>query len=158
MKLYEIAQEIENLIDEDTGEITNFELFEALNVAKTEKIHNIALYLKNSRAEEKAIKEEIGKLQKRAKQLELKNENLKNYLSFFTQGKKYTFPNVTLSTRNYEKIEVNDKYFINWALENAKDLLRFSDPQPNKIKIGEILKDKKIPFVEKIKTSSLIVR
>ena len=45
--LYEINEEIKNTIDLETGEIVDFEAFEKLQMERTEKLENIALWYKN---------------------------------------------------------------------------------------------------------------
>ena len=43
MKLFEINEELENLIDFSTGEITDIEAFENLKMERQDKLQNIAL-------------------------------------------------------------------------------------------------------------------
>ena len=58
MNIYEIEQAITDLVDPETGEITDFEALDALSMARDEKIENVALWTKNLNAEAKAIREE----------------------------------------------------------------------------------------------------
>ena len=45
--LYEINEAIMNTIDLETGEITDFDKFEALQMERNEKLENIALWVNN---------------------------------------------------------------------------------------------------------------
>ena len=68
MTLYEInaaLEAFESEVDEDTGEILNYDKLAELNMAKDEKRENIALYIKNLTAEAKAIREEEKALAER---------------------------------------------------------------------------------------------
>ena len=58
MNIYEIDNAMFSLIDEETGEIKDYEAFEELQMQKEEKIENTALWYKNLVAESKAIREE----------------------------------------------------------------------------------------------------
>ena len=83
--LYEIDSKIKELIDYDTGEVSDPAMFIMLNMEKDEKIHNMALGFKNLTAEAKAISEEIVKLEKRKKTAENKARTLKEYIDFFSE-------------------------------------------------------------------------
>ena len=54
--LYEIDTEILNCIDLDTGEILDVERLNALQVEKSKKIENVALYIKELKAENNTLK------------------------------------------------------------------------------------------------------
>ena len=62
-KLYEIRADIEDCIlnatDPETGELVDTEQLDKLMVEHDTKIENVALYIKDSRAEAAAIKAEI---------------------------------------------------------------------------------------------------
>ena len=96
-KLYEIEQDIANLIevgadrfvDGETGEIISKEDFDALQMEWSAKVEGIALGYKNEDAEAKAIKEEIDKLTERMKRHQKKAEGYKNFLAMVLDGKKF---------------------------------------------------------------------
>ena len=81
MNLYEIKQEFEKAIEEcvdmETGEIINPTRLDELNMVLTDKRENVALYIKNLSAEEKAIDEEAKNLTNRKRVLNNKVEGLK---------------------------------------------------------------------------------
>lgn len=61
MTLYEIEAQIlecASEVDEETGEILDIEKLEALEIEKEKKQENIALWIKNLRAEKEAVKSE----------------------------------------------------------------------------------------------------
>ena len=73
--LYELTAQIENFeleVDEETGEITNLDELDALQMERDEKIENIALWVKNLTADAAAIKAEAQNLTKRQKAAENK--------------------------------------------------------------------------------------
>lgn len=96
-KLYEIEQDIANLIELDadrfvdgaTGEIISKADFDALQMEWSEKIEGIALGYKNEDAEAKAIKAEIDTLTERMNRHKKKAEGYKNFLAMVLDGKKF---------------------------------------------------------------------
>lgn len=69
MTLYEINKQIVDAVeygcDSETGEIIDASALDALKIARDEKHENIALLIKDLRAQEKAIAEEEAALHKR---------------------------------------------------------------------------------------------
>jgi hypothetical protein len=90
MNLYQIEQEMLKCVDEETGDVVDFDRLNSLEMERDVKISNIAGWIKDLDAEEKAIGEEINKLQARKKADGNKKESLKKYLSDFLNGAKYT--------------------------------------------------------------------
>ena len=138
MNIYEIDNAMFSLIDEETGEIKDYEAFEELQMQKEEKIENVALWYKNLIAESKAIREEEKALAERRKSLENKAEQLKDYVSRALQGNKFATPKVAISYRKSTAVEVDDE-FIDYAMKNNSDLLTYKQPEPNKAVIKEML-------------------
>ena len=88
MNIYEINKAIENIledgfsVDEETGEILFDESdLNALNAEISEKIENVACYIKNLTADILALKEEERNLNARRKQKERKVDSLKGYIN-----------------------------------------------------------------------------
>lgn len=85
LSLYEIDSRIQSIIDrlydtvDENGEVgeIDFTELEQLQEDRKTKLENIALYIKNTEAEAKAIKEEEDKLSKRRKSLENRAERLR---------------------------------------------------------------------------------
>jgi len=109
MKLYEIMQEIEGLIDSESGEILDFEKFEQLKIDRDIKIENIALWIKNLEAEAIAVTNERKSLQDREKSLNGKVEKLKEYLIFILQGNKFSTGKVAISYRKSVGLSIADE-------------------------------------------------
>ena len=82
MKLYEIDQAILDCIDAETGDIVNAEMLDKLTMERDAKIENIALWIKDLKAEAEALKAEKMAFAERQKVAENKAESLKNYLAY----------------------------------------------------------------------------
>ena len=139
MKLYEIDQQIENLIDTETGEILDFAAFEALQMERDKKIENMALWYKNLLSDAEALEKEEKALADRKKACKNKAENLKAYISNLLQGNKFTTPKVAISFRQSQSVEVDDD-FLTWAMMNDETLLKYKNPEPDKTKIKAEIK------------------
>ena len=138
MNIYEIDNAMFSLIDEETGEIKDYEAFEELQMQREEKIENVALWYKNLIAESKAIREEEKALAERRKSLENKAENLKNFINRTLDGNKFSTSKVAISYRKSTAVEVDDE-FIDYAIKSNSDLLTYKQPEPNKAVIKEML-------------------
>jgi len=138
MKLYEIDQAIENLIDDETGEILDLDAFMDLQMAREKKVENIALWYKNMTAEADAIKTEIKNLAEREKAIRGKADSLKQRLAAILQGEKFETAKVSVSYRKSAAVEVSDN-FIEWAKANADHLLKYKEPEPDKTAIKQAL-------------------
>lgn len=138
-----------NYISEDGSIITDlealregyraawFDTLSALEMEFDDKAENIAVYIKNTTAEIKAMKEEEAALRRRRQAFEKSVERLKGYLlgNMNAIGKlKIETPKARLSIhRNAESLVVDDEIrFIKWAQENADELLKYSMPEIRK--------------------------
>lgn len=116
--LYEINEQLLNLTDSETGEIEDWSAFEALQLARDEKIENIALYHKNLLAEAAALKAEEKSFADRRKRAENKADSLKRYLDNALQGQKFNTVKVAISYRKSTSVEVDEtKLPANWLRE-----------------------------------------
>lgn len=141
MNLYEINNEILSLVDEETGEILDFERFDQLNMEKDKKTENIALWIKNLNADSDMLKKEIDNLKDRKNRAERKEEQLRKYLSYMLDGQSFETSKVACSFRKSTSVQVDDEQsFVNWAMENRKDLLSFKQPTISKTEIKNCLK------------------
>lgn len=124
MNLYQIDQMIMSLVDEETGEVKDFEEFEKLALAKEEKIENTACLVVNLRAEANAIKAQRDVLNKRATALTNRADRLEEYLAQFLDGESYKSARVTVKWSGSERCicdpEKTDE-IIQWALENGHE-------------------------------------
>lgn len=136
MTLYEIDQEILSLVNED-GEIADLEAFEALNLAREQKIENVACWIKNLKADAAAIREEEKALSDRRRANENKAERLENFLAYALKGEKYNSPRVNITYRKSEAVELDvpDEVFMERYTEFVK-----VTPTINKTAIKDALK------------------
>lgn len=143
MNLYEINSEIVNAweacADPETGEINDelFAKFEELKIEREEKIENIALWIKDLRAEAVKIKNEIKALTDRAKAEDNKADRLERYLESALNGEKFSTPRVIISWRKSERVECSDIGLVPF------DYLRYAEPTLDKIAIKKALKEGK---------------
>lgn len=144
MSIYDIDAAIVSLIDEETGEVSDEEAFDALQMERDKKVENIGLYFKDLQAEAKAIKEEEASLAARRKSVENKAERLKHLLEYALNGDKFNSPRLKVSYRKSSTVELAEG-FTEWAEENADDLLTYSEPKPNKTLIKAAIKDGRVP-------------
>lgn len=162
MNLYEIDAEILATIDEETGEVIDLEKLEALQMAKDKKVENIALWVKDLKAEAAAIAEEVKELQHRKKVAENKAESLKQYLSTAIYGQKWHSARYAISWRKSKSVEIQDEYqLVTWAMgpDGNDDLLRFKDPELNKVAIKAAIEaGQKIPFAELVEKQNIQIK
>lgn len=132
MKLYELSKAIEAFdleIDEETGEIINLDELDALQLARDEKIENIALWIKDLTAEAAMIKQEAQNLTKRQKTAEKKAESLKHYLTENLAGEKFKSPRVAISYRKSKSVlikepgSIPDEYVVTSVEQKANKVL-----------------------------------
>lgn len=123
MNLFDINESMLSVLEnlESCGDNLEFKqiLSDALNqleVEEEKKIDSIAGYIKQLQFEVSSIKEEVKKMQERAKVKEKKMENLKeylkNYLIYNGVRKFETTKNVISIKKNPAKVEVSEN-FIN---------------------------------------------
>lgn len=144
MSIYDIDAAIISLIDTETGEVTDEEAFDALQMERGVKVENIGLYFKDLIAEAKAIKEEEASLAARRKTVENKAERLKHLLNYALNGDKFNSPRLKVSYRKSSTVELKEG-FTAWAEEHADDLLTYLEPKPNKTAIKAAIKDGRVP-------------
>lgn len=113
MTLYEINQAIEDLVaiavDEETGEINEeaYSQLDALQLARDEKIEQIALAIKNTKAEAEAVKAEKMALDWRQKNLVKKAERTSAYLQAMLGGDKFSTSKVAISYRDSVSVNID---------------------------------------------------
>lgn len=144
MNLYEISEEIEKAfalaVDPETGEVDEerMVLLEALNMERDKKIENIALLIKNLRAEAVALKTEKEVFQKRQKQAENKAEALSRYLMDALNGEKFTSNRCSVSFRHTQKVTLDEGFTI---YDIDTHFVRMKEPELDKTAIKKALED-----------------
>lgn len=106
--LYEINAEILNCVDIETGEIIDELALEALEMDKAEKIENIALWIKNLKAQAAALKAEKDSFAAREKTANNKIKNLQNYLLGALRGQKFESTKVKIFYGSNDSVEIAD--------------------------------------------------
>lgn len=137
MTLYEIDKRIIDLIDDETGEIidSNLNTFDELMMEKNNKIENVALWIKNLRADAEAYKAEAQAFMERKKTAERKIESLTRLLEITLRGRKFKTERVQIGYRKSDSVQID---------KNAKlpdEYLRFREPEPDKAALKKALKD-----------------
>lgn len=151
--LYEINESIMSLVDEETGEITDIEALNTLQIERDTKIENIALWIKNLKADAEMFKAEKQAFDEKQKRAEKKAENLKEYLSGVLCGQKFKTGRVDCSFRSSESVNVTDISVI------PTEYLRFAEPTADKTAIKAAIKaGKEIAGAEIVSKRSLIVK
>lgn len=115
MNLYEIDKAILACIDPDTGELIDEAALQDLQMERTQKIKNVALWLKNLNASAAAYKAERDAFDERMKQAQKKAESLKRYLADALGGEKFVTDECAVSFRKSTSVNVLDEAAIHAA-------------------------------------------
>lgn len=150
MTLYEIDNAILECVDEETGEIIDFEKLDALCIKRENKIKNVAQWYKDTIADVEKFKAEREKLSKREDKAKIRAQKLKEWLARVLDGERFKSGTVDIRFRSSETLDIDDNDgFVKWAMDNDRDdLLSYQRPTPSKAKIKTALKDgAEIPYV-----------
>lgn len=158
MKLYEIDEAILRCVDTESGEIIDPVKLDELNLARAEKVENVALWIKDLKAEAEAIKAEKLALAERQKVAENKMDSLKRWLVYALEGQKFSTPRCAVSFRRADKVEITEEGLSN-LLREHDDLLTYREPEPNKAAIKKALNDGlSVQGVHLVQTMSAIIK
>lgn len=108
MNLYQIDTQILECIDAETGEIFDYEKFEALNLEKNEKIENVLLWIKNLKAQAAALQAEKLNFAQRQKVCENQIERLEKLMTDYLGGNKWESAKVKASFRKSEALNISE--------------------------------------------------
>lgn len=142
--LYEIDTQITECFDADTGELLDAEKLENLMIEKENKLENVALWIKNLKADAAMYKAEKTAFAERQAAAERKAESLTMWLKNALDGQKFKTEKTEVNFRKTQKVEVIDIWGLN------EDYVKYSDPTPDKaaikraIKAGEDVKGAKL--------------
>lgn len=146
-KLYEINENIAALMAqmeaamEENGEISDslLEQFNTLQLEKSEKLENIACFIKELKYDSDALAEEKKKLDARKKSVDRRIEWLKQYLDTALEGEKLKSARVSVSYRNVEngKTVIDDWTQLPYQYRKEPT----SENDFKKTEIGAALKD-----------------
>ncbi len=112
MTLYEIDAGIADCIDEETGEILDYEKLDGLQIERDKKIENIVFAIENTENDILGLKEQEEIFKARRKVAEKKLENLKGYLSYALQGQKFETVRAKVTFRKSEAVIVENEELI----------------------------------------------
>ena len=136
MTLYEIDAAILACVDQETGEIIDPEALDALQMEREKKLENVALWVKDLRAEADAIGNEIKALTAREKAAESKTERLKAWLAKALDGEIFKTGKVRISYTHSNRLNVTDEQSaVNWIethFTEPEEYLRFQLPEIRK--------------------------
>lgn len=153
MKLYELDQAIMDLVDNETGEIIDIEMFDSLQMERDEKIESIALYIKDLKAEAEALKAEKLAFAERQKVAENKVESLKNYLAYALKGQAFKSTKAVVSFRKTQQVDIPDIYALD------ENFLKYAEPTADKIAIKEAIKQgKTVAGATLVENTSIIIK
>lgn len=115
--LYEINQNILNCItteegmtvNTETGEVIDLEALEQLELERSEKIRNIALWIKNLKSDVTALDAEEKAFKARKDAAKRKAEQLSKYLADVLNGEKVTGTDFAISWRKSTAVNVTDE-------------------------------------------------
>lgn len=106
--LYEIDRSILECVDPETGELVDYERFENLQMERSQKIENVALWVKNLQADALAFRAEKEAFEKRENAAKTKADSLKKWLAKALDGEKFNSTRCAVSFRKSTKLEVVD--------------------------------------------------
>ena len=160
MRLYEIDSRIEELIDRETGEISDMEAFEALQMAREDKLEGAACYAKDLAADIKALADEEKALHERRTVLEHKRERLERWLSTVLDGEKFSTPRCDVRFRKSQALEITDERTLReWLEMSAPSFLIAQDPKIDKAGIKDAVKSgAEIPCVELVTRQNIAIK
>lgn len=170
MTLYEMTgvfAELYNSYDEmDTEDMQTawFDTLDGLEMEIEDKAENIAVVIKNLSADIDGMKKERDSLTARIRAAENRVDSLKEYLLAGLNEarlKKVDRPRARVTVRNNaESVKVlDDSRFIEWAESSGhKDLLKYSAPTVSKTAVKAAMESETIPYVEKVRTQSVVIK
>lgn len=138
----EIDEKLLALVDEE-GEILDVAAFEALQMERTEKAQNMALWALDLKDEQKSIKGEIERLQGRLAAAERKEKSLRDFLNIVLGGEKLKTARVSISYRATEAVEIMDEASVRQFGETSghEEILRYKEPEISKTEVKKLLQD-----------------
>lgn len=134
MTLYEIDKQIEDLIDPETGEITDYAAMDELAMAREDKIRQIVYARRNALADLNAVGAEIARLKKIEETLGNRVESIDGYLKYALNGEKYKDETTTIYYRKTTAVVVAEDAVV------PEEFLRYGKPTVNKTALGEAIR------------------
>ena len=157
MNLYEISKALEDLIDKESGEVSDYDAFLALNMEAEQKKVDTALWIKNLRSDSEQLSAEIKSLKERKDAIDHKADRLTEYLQTFLAGEKISTPKVSVSYRKTKVVETDDE-FIGWAAAQAPEYLRVKTEVDKTAIKNDMKAGLEIPHVQMVEHQSMSIK
>ena len=135
MNLYEINSQILDCIDQETGEVMDIDRLEELNMAKAEKVDNVACWIKNLEADAAAFEAQEKAFADRKAAAKRKIDSLKHYLTDALGGQNFSSERCAVNFRRSRAVNVMDETAI-----PAEYMTEKVTRTPNKTAIAALLK------------------
>lgn len=129
MTLYDIDNRLQELVDPETGEIADYEAFEALDMERNRKLENMACWIKNMKADVDGIAAEVKALQARKTAIAKRAERIAGYLQEALAGQKFETPKCSITYRNSTAVVIGD----------------YAEPKIDKNELKKLLNDGEVP-------------
>lgn len=142
-----------------------FDTLDGMETELTEKAGNVAVYIKNIKAEYEAIEAEKKRLEVRIRAKKATAERMKRYLIDCLETarlSKIDTPRASVSLKNNPpSLNFTDENaFIGWAENHDRDdLLKYTDPVPRKDVIKKLIKaGEEIPYTEMVREKCILIK
>lgn len=160
MNLYDIDANIALLIDPETGEISDFEAFENLNLARESKIDFLCKDIKEAGVIADALQSEINRLQEKKRMVTNRAEKHKAFLSGYLGGSNYKSPMFTCYYSTAKSLTGDTNAFKEWAVNEGKnEFLNFKEPELKATVIKKAIADgMNMPYLSLSENKVLCIR
>ncbi len=147
MTLYDIDNRLQELVDPETGEIADYEAFEALDMERNRKLENMACWIKNMKADVDGIAAEVKALQARKTAIAKRAERIAGYLQEALAGQKFETPKCSITYRNSTAVVIGDSATVVEYLESHghTDCVTYAEPKIDKNELKKLLNDGEVP-------------
>ena len=160
MTLYDIDNRLQELVDPKTGEIADYEAFEALDMERNRKLENMACWIKNMKADMDGIATEVKVLQARKKVIENRTKRITAYLQEALAGQKFETPKCSITYRNSTAVVIGDSATVVEYLESHghTDCITYAEPEINKNELKKLLNDGEVPGASLAKRQNMQIK
>lgn len=140
--LFTIRQEILSLIDMETGEILDPELYDQLQMDRAEKLENTACLIKNLVADAQAYEAQEKAFAERKQRAKKTVERLKKLIADDLNGEKLRTTRAEITFRKSEAVEIEDEGKLReWAVTHCPEILTIKTPDINRTAIKNAIKE-----------------
>lgn len=131
--IYDIDTLVTQCVDEETGEIDTDKLNDLI-IDNDRKIENIALWIKDLKADSDGIRGEIKRLSARLHSTDSTIERLKNYLQYCLNGQRFKTSRCSITYRKSQAVKIDDDVDVNDLPERFKNTVVTVTPKKQEIK------------------------